>query len=114
MQAMAAAVGRRFLRAFPDREILLRSNGRVRFVRLGRNTQLVILAGLLGVVGWFGYTTAEKLFYDTIISAKNAEIGSMKLAYRALQSEATDSETRYKLITQNLEAKHAYVESGNV
>ncbi len=109
MQAMAAAVGRGFLRAFPDREILLRSNGRVRFVRLGRNTQLVMLAGLLSVIGWFAYTTAEKVFYDTIISAKNAEIGNMKLAYRALQLEATDSETRYKLITQNLEAKHAYL-----
>ncbi|MFN4282613.1 MAG: peptidoglycan DD-metalloendopeptidase family protein [Alphaproteobacteria bacterium] len=109
MQATAAAVGRGFARAFPDREILLRSNGRVRFLRLGRNVQLLMLAGVLGLAGWFGHTTAEKMFHDSILSAKNAEIGRMKQAYRALQSEATDSETRYKLITQTLEAKHAYL-----
>lgn len=109
MRAAAAAVGRAFVRAFPDREILLRSNGRVRFVRLGRNAQLTIVALLLGVLGWFGYSTAEQIFYDTIISAKNAEIGRMQQAYRALQSESSDSETRYKLITQSLEAKHAYL-----
>lgn len=109
MRAAAAAVGRAFVRAFPEREILLRSNGRVRFLRLGRNAQLGIVAILLGVLGWFGYTTAEQVFHDTIISAKNAEIGRMKQAYRALQSESTDAEIRYKLITQSLEAKHAYL-----
>lgn len=109
MRAAAEAVGRAFVRAFPEREILLRSNGRVRFLRLGRNAQLGIVAVLLGLFGWFGYSTAEQIFYDTIISAKNAEIGRMKQAYRALQSESTDAEIRYKLITQSLEAKHAYL-----
>lgn len=109
MRAAAAAVGRAFVRAFPEREILLRSNGRVRFLRLSRNAQLTIVALLLGVLGWFGYSTAEQVFYDTVISAKNAEIGRMKQAYRALQSESSDAETRYKLITQSLEAKHAYL-----
>lgn len=106
---MAAAVGRGFARAFPDREILLRSNGRVRFLRLGRNVQLLMLGGVLALTGWFGHATAEKMFHDSILSAKNAEIGRMKQAYRALQSEASESETRYKLITQSLEAKHAYL-----
>lgn len=109
MQSAAAAVGRAFVRAFPEREILLRSNGRVRFVRLGRNPQLVIAAIVLGVVGWFGFTTAEQIFHDSILSAKNAEISRMQQAYRALQSESTDSEARYRAITQSLEAKHAYL-----
>jgi len=109
MRAAAGAVGRAFLRAFPDREILLRSNGRMRFVRLGRNIQIVLLALALGVLGWFGFTTAERMFHDSIISAKNAEIGRMKQAYRALQMESVDSEARYKRITQSLEAKHAYL-----
>jgi murein DD-endopeptidase MepM/ murein hydrolase activator NlpD len=102
-------VGRCVARAFPEREILLRSNGRVRFLRLGRNPQIAIVAAFLGALGWLGYSTAEQMFHDTILAAKNAELGRMKQAYRALQTQTSDAEKRYQEITRSLEDKHAYL-----
>ncbi|HEY4136331.1 MAG TPA: peptidoglycan DD-metalloendopeptidase family protein [Alphaproteobacteria bacterium] len=109
MKAAVAAVARGVARAFPEREILLRSNGQVRFLRLSRNAQLVIAACLLSLLGWMAYSAAVQVFNDSILSAKNAELARVQNAYRTLQADTNDSETRYKLITQSLEAKQAYL-----
>lgn len=90
--------------------MLLRANGRVSFFHMNATVQiagvLVVLLLLPAVV----YTTGRDfLFQDSVIAQKSHEVDNLKAAYRQLQSESAESQMRYRLITQQLEAKHAYL-----
>lgn len=59
----AASAWARFARLFPEREIFLRTNGEVRFLRIGSKVQMGLAAGLLATAtGWAG--TAGLMMVD--------------------------------------------------
>jgi murein DD-endopeptidase MepM/ murein hydrolase activator NlpD len=105
------AVVRRFaVRAFPEREVLLRANGRVRFFAMNAATQIACLLVVSLLLPATLYISARDfLFEDSVIAEKSHEVDRLKAAYRKLQSDTAESQARYRLITQQLEAKHAYL-----
>ena len=54
-------------------------------------------------------TAHDLLFPSSVVAQKSKEVGKLKSAYSKLQSENAEAQTRYRLITRQLEAKHAYL-----
>jgi murein DD-endopeptidase MepM/ murein hydrolase activator NlpD len=103
-------IARRVLRAtFAERQILLRSTGRVRAVTFGWFTQSVALVLALAAVGWYVHDAATREESDRVIAAKEHEIGSLKLALRTLRTDVDRSQTRFVELARTIEAKHAYL-----
>jgi murein DD-endopeptidase MepM/ murein hydrolase activator NlpD len=109
-QRFSATVRRVAARIFPEREVLLRANGRVRFFHMNATVQIACVVAMLLLLPAVVYTTARDfLFQDSVIAQKSHEVDNLKAAYRQLRSESAESQMRYRLITQQLEAKHAYL-----
>ena len=108
-QLWTAAV-KRLTCAFAERDILIRANGRVRFVRLGPRVQIAIAALLVMILPPTAHTVIKSAFFPSqIIAEKSAEIARLKVDYERLRGEASESQSRYRAITQHLEAKHDYL-----
>lgn len=98
------------VRTFPEREVLLRAEGRVRFIRLGAGVQLAAAALTLVVVPGAFYGLAKNfIFQDAVIAARTAELHKLESAYDALKVAAAESQQHYRTITQQLETKHSYL-----
>jgi murein DD-endopeptidase MepM/ murein hydrolase activator NlpD len=96
-------------RLVPERQIILRTERRLRAVVLTQRAQLAVLAVLAAIVGWTAYATAAYVFDGAIVAAKNREIGAVRVANAALRDEMRRSEQRFAVVTGRLEAKHAYL-----
>ncbi|PCJ59861.1 MAG: hypothetical protein COA65_05305 [Rhodospirillaceae bacterium] len=94
---------------FPERQIILRSNGRVRFVSLSHGVQFVILIVVSTLVGWGGYSTHAFFAKDRILAEKNERIAEALFAYRDLLNQYADSQQRFASAAANLEANHSYL-----
>ncbi len=68
-------------RTFPERQIYVRSGGRVQFVKLGPSIQLTI-AGLAVIgFGWTAFSTVNVVFKDRILAASEHRFQQMQAAY---------------------------------
>lgn len=77
---------------FPERQIYIRSEGRVQFFALSPSLQ-VTLAGLtLIFLGWVGFATVNVVFKDRIIAAKDHRYQQMQATY---ESRVTDLQASY-------------------
>lgn len=91
----------RFLRLIPrDREFIVRSRGRVRYVRVGRFSQsaVILLAAL--ALGWSVFATERHLSHETILAERNAQIRELENANEILSANL--SEVRNKVEIQEL------------
>lgn len=92
-----------------ERQILLRSSGRVRVVALDWRAQAAGFIFLVAFAGWVAHATVARIENGRVIAAKEREIGALKLAYRSLKSDVDRSESRFTALARTLEAKHAYL-----
>ena len=90
-------------RLFIEREIILRTDGKVRYLRLSRGFQKAV--GVLGLVltGWLSYATGSYLFHAETIASKDREIEDHRAAYVHLLSEVDEYEDQFARITRDLE-----------
>lgn len=96
-------------RLVPERQIILRTERRVRAVVFTQRTQLLTLAGALAFAGWSAYATATYVFNGAIVAAKDREIGAVRIVNASLRDQMRRSEERFTVVTHRLEAKHAYL-----
>ena len=94
-------------RLFPDRQLHLRTDGRVSFFRLSHGLQLTILALFLVTGAWMTFASVSYMLNDKVIAAKDAQIASAHLAYRSLLGEVAEYQNKFTGITQDLEENHA-------
>ena len=102
-------MGNGLSKLFPDREIFVRSNGRVGYVSMSRRRQLVLasFSGLLlvGLIGWTAFSTINYVIADRRLASQNAEVGKILAtktqeieravaAYDNLRSNLTDAERK--------------------
>jgi len=99
-----------------ERQLYLRSNGKVRFVSLPPIAQLAMLAAVMGLCGWVAFASVNVVFKDLIIYAKNQKYRQMQaayeerltdlqLAYEDLQGRLVDTEQLYLTRTKALERR---------
>lgn len=114
------------MRMFPDREIFVRSNGRVGYVSMSRRRQLAMfgLSGVLavGLVGWTVYSTVGFVVADRrlatqnnqatkILAVKTREIEKAVAAYDKLRSNLTDAERKVVDMAKSLEDQTGQLQS---
>lgn len=90
-------------RLFPERQIHLRTKGRVSFIKLSRNAQIVCV--LLSVVafGWTSFATSRFVLHDSIIADKDNQIVNARLAYKSLLGEVSEYQKKFTSITRDIE-----------
>jgi murein DD-endopeptidase MepM/ murein hydrolase activator NlpD len=83
--AMAATVMERawiwIHETFPERQIYIRSDGRVQFFTFGPSLQATLAGLTLIFLGWVAFATVNVIFKDRIITAKDHRFQEMQSAY---------------------------------
>ena len=90
-----------------ERQIIVRSEGRLRTIALPRSTQAMALLGGLGIAAWFSYATAIYFDFDDLITGRDEVILSTQGAYRGLVDEMSSSGEKYRALSAALEHSHA-------
>ena len=94
-------------RYFPDRELILRTDGNVRFLKISKNLQIFSLSLVLAVAGWAIFASSSYFIHDRIIDVKNSEILNARMVYRSLLSEVSDYQSKFSSLTGELEKNHS-------
>jgi murein DD-endopeptidase MepM/ murein hydrolase activator NlpD len=68
-------------RTFPERQIYIRSDGRVQFFTFGPSLQATLAGLVLIFLGWVAFATVNVVFKDRIITAKDHRFQQMQSAY---------------------------------
>jgi murein DD-endopeptidase MepM/ murein hydrolase activator NlpD len=66
---------------FPERQIYIRSDGRVQFFTFGPTLQATLAGLSLIFLGWVAFSTVNVIFKDRIIAAKDHRYQQMQAAY---------------------------------
>jgi murein DD-endopeptidase MepM/ murein hydrolase activator NlpD len=101
---------------FPERQIYIRSEGRVQFLTFSSQIQ-VIMAGIsLLFLGWVAFTSVNVIFKDRILAAKErhfqrmqtsyeSRIADLQLSYDELNGALVIAQDRFKAVADSFEAK---------
>jgi len=106
---------------FPERQIYIRSDGRVQFFTFGATLQATMAGLSLIFLGWVAFSSVNVIFKDRIIAAKDRHYQTMQSAYEnrvADQQESYDelntalvsAEDRFKSVADELEHKQQTVD----
>ncbi len=90
-------------RLFPERQIHLRTEGRVSFVRFSPRVQIAFVLAFLATGGWFTYTSITYVRHDTIVAAKESQISDSRQAYRNLLGEVSEYQRKFTALTTDME-----------
>ncbi len=77
---------------FPERQIYIRSDGRVQFFTFGPTLQATLAGLSLIFLGWVAFATVNVIFKDRIIAAKDHRYQQMQSAY---ENRITDLQISY-------------------
>ncbi len=102
-EGLKERAGKLILRLFPERQIHLRTKGRVSFVRFTTSVQIVLFLLFLGAAGWMGYATLTYVRHDTIIAGKDKLISGSRQAYRGLLGEVSEYQRKFNALSTDLE-----------
>lgn len=97
-------------RYFPERQLFLRSQGRVRFLTIHSYTQVAISAIGVLALGWGLVTSYAYVTRDGLIEDKNETISTMSSQYENLSSEFSALEAEVERRTKLLEERHTFLE----
>lgn len=92
---------------FPERQVHFRTDGRVSFFRITTTAQVFSLAALAATFGWVGYSSYSYVEHERVVSVKNSQIASARLAYHSLLGEVAEYQNKFNAITHDLERNHA-------
>lgn len=94
-------------RLFPERQVHLRTKGRVSYVRLSKRAQMAMSALLLAALGWTAFVTVSYVRHDAVMAAKDNEIAKSRSAYRGLLGEVAEYQRKFTNLTNDLEDSHS-------
>lgn len=92
---------------FPFRQIMFRSQGRVKCLNLTSRLQGAVSAVLLAFGGWVAFTSGSVFLHEIQLAQKDAQIADVRVAYRSLMGEVADYQKRFSSVVSNLEENHA-------
>src|ERR1700761_9456973 len=101
---------------FPERQIYIRSDGRVQFFTFGPSLQATLAGLTLIFLGWVAFATVNVIFKDRIITAKDHRFQEMQTAYEnrladlqisydELNGALVGAEDRFKAAADDLQTK---------
>lgn len=109
VRAAARATANRFNAIFRERELILRSDGRVRYLRLTKALQVAASLFAICLLSWaFGMTAAWD-FQRGVIDAKVGAIKDAEVAYGDLLDEILSYQEKVAAVTAKLREKHSHL-----
>ncbi|MCX7280997.1 MAG: peptidoglycan DD-metalloendopeptidase family protein [Alphaproteobacteria bacterium] len=101
---------------FPERQIYIRSDGRVQFFTFGPSLQATLSGLTLIFLGWVAFTTVNVIFKDRIIAANDHRyqqmqaayenrVADLQISYDELNGALVSAEDRFKATADSLQAK---------
>lgn len=91
---------------FPERQIVVRTEERVSYLRVPKAPQMAMVTLLLAVSSWIGFTSVSYFLNDQILANKNGQIVNARLAYQSLLDEVGEYQRKFIGITTDLEENH--------
>lgn len=103
-------------RYFPEHQIYFRTNGKVRFVRIGTGVQLVGTAAVLGLTCWLLTTSAMFLMgQDALVSKqreiakKERELAVLEARMASLNSQVRSIQGHASVVAERIEKRHQFL-----
>ena len=101
---------------FPERQVYIRSDGRVQFFTFGPTLQATLAGLSLIFLGWVAFATVNVIFKDRIISAKDHRyqqmqsayenrVADLQISYDEVNTALVSAEDKFKATADELEAK---------
>jgi murein DD-endopeptidase MepM/ murein hydrolase activator NlpD len=101
---------------FPERQIYIRSDGRVQFFTFGPSLQATLAGLTLIFLGWVAFATVNVVFKDRIIAAKDHRyqqmqsayenrVADLQMSYDELNGALVAAQDRFKSTADALQAK---------
>ncbi|MGD0142746.1 MAG: peptidoglycan DD-metalloendopeptidase family protein [Rhizomicrobium sp.] len=105
---------------FPERQVYIRSDGRVQFFTFGPTLQATLAGLSLIFLGWVAFASVNVIFKDRIIASKDHRyqqmqstyenrVADQQLAYDELNGSLVAAEDRFKSTADELERKQETV-----
>jgi murein DD-endopeptidase MepM/ murein hydrolase activator NlpD len=92
---------------FPDRQIILRTDSQIRYLKVSKNFQLASLAVLALALGWGIFTSTTYFAFNDILRSKDAQISASHDNYQNLLGEVSQYQARFSVLTKELQKNHA-------
>jgi murein DD-endopeptidase MepM/ murein hydrolase activator NlpD len=102
-------VNARLDRYFVDREIFVRGEDRVRYLRVSGRSQKVAVLASIGVAFWLAVATTGIGLQQVVLADRSERIEEQQLAYLELMTEISDYHGQFTRITADLEANQKYL-----
>jgi len=93
-------------RNFPERQIIFRSRGDVRYVALSGRTQLMLGIGVLAFAGWIGYASVNAIYRDTLLESRDRRIAELTIAYERLAQDFERNQENFLIASRDLEDRY--------
>lgn len=86
--------------------MVLRTEGRISYLRLSGRVQMVLVAMLVTAGGWATFASVNYVLHERILASKESQIANTRRAYRSLLSEVEAYQRKFNAVTNDLEANH--------
>ncbi|MDC0189836.1 peptidoglycan DD-metalloendopeptidase family protein [Rhodospirillales bacterium] len=90
----------------PDRELIMRTDGKVWFVKISKKIQIAGLILVIVTSGWGIFSSFSYFAVGKVIEAKDKEILKTRIVYRGLLSEISNYQSKFTILTDDLEENH--------
>jgi murein DD-endopeptidase MepM/ murein hydrolase activator NlpD len=102
-----SALYRRLERWFPERQLLLRTNGDLRCITVTRNHQIFAAAAVMLLAGWLALSTAFSLGFGAMMAMKSHELSVLEVDRVALKAEIDDLKRQVAGLSGDLDHREA-------
>src|ERR1700729_2662394 len=107
-------------RTFPERQIYIRSDGRVQFFTFGPSLQATLAGLVLIFLGWVAFATVNVIFKDRILAANDHRyqqmqaadenrVADLQISYDELNGALVAAEDRFKATADALQTKQSAI-----
>ena len=94
------------MRFFPDRELMLRTDGKIRFVKVSKTLQIFVFVVVVALSGWAIFSSFSFFVHNEVVASKNREIFDARMVYHSLLSEVSEYQDKFSSLTQELGKNH--------
>ena len=91
----------------PNREIIFRSDGQVKYLKFSKLTQLYLCFIVVLVAGWAIFASFMYFIHHEIVVSKDKQIIGARMAYRSLLAEIHDYQDKFSSLTTELGKNHS-------
>ncbi len=94
-------------RLFPERQIMVRTDGYMSYVRISRRFQMSTTFGVAALVGWFAFSSVSFFLHQDVLTAKDRDVLSANVAYNELLNEVSHYQKKFSNVTTELVENHS-------